>query len=1041
MTEKRVEAKEEGVMGDLDPSLARRPWMELDGHGEPSTAPFFEPERRERGDGAGFIPSLSPSRRGFLKALGLGAAGLAGCQRLPVNKAIPYLVPPEAITPGIPTYYASICGVCPARCGIMVKVLDGRPVKIEGNPEHPTSRGGLCAIGQGQLRELFDPGRLMRPLVGGNDATWDELDDFVGQRLEQLDAGGRPVYVVTRTITSPTARSAVEAFLAPFGGILVEHDLDPNLPSALLEAYETLDGLPLAPRLDLLSSDVLVSFAADPFGVGPDPVGNTRAWSARQRAAEEVGGRATRHIQIEASLTLSGAHADERWQATATQRQDMALWLLRSVAESSTHVAAAGVAGALAAFAGEPADVDRMRALSDDLVAAAGHSLVISGSNAPTEQLSVALINRLLGNEGRTLHLAPRPGAGGGLDRDLLEFKDDLLEGRVGAAVFVDLDVVGRLPDGDQVAEAIRQLPLSVGVFRRPNGTSAACGAVAPAHHPLESWSDAYLEGDKRALAQPVVRPLFDTRTQWRNFSAWSGSVATWRATLRGQWRALMQPGDPAFQVAWVEAVRTAGLDTSFGPAPDDPAVALADDALPPPVPAATSPAPQAAELLAVAARVESSMPDGQLQIEISAGVGQRYGDRAHNPWLRELPDPLTRVSWTPCARLGPARARDLGVTDGDVVRLSIGERSLRLPVRVLPGQHGDVVGVPVGLPQLERGDDFQAGAAPIDVADVGAPLLQYAPRPTGGSGLVWSGAPAQIEVTGEHIELPIVQPHALTEGRPIIHQVSRADEAVHGAHHVDASIWPAREPNTPHWEMVIDLNACVGCSGCVVACQVENNIAVVGAEQMAVHHDMHWLRIDRYFVGDPDSPDVLFEPMFCPQCDNAPCETVCPVAATVHSEDGLNQQVYNRCVGTRYCANNCPYKVRRFNWFNFQPTDPIERMALNPDVVVRARGVMEKCTFCVQRIQSARIEARRDGVPNLEVTTACEQSCPAQAIYFGDATDPDADITRLKQKGRAFQVLAELGVEPSVTYLAKVRNRDGAGSADTDDHGAGAGR
>jgi len=1029
MTDEHVKRKAQDMQ-----DLSRRdgvdsPWMELDAQGDPSLAGFFAPEHAGNGENQAATPLLSSSRRGFLTALGLSAAGLAGCQRLPASKAIPYLVPPEEIVPGVPTYYASTCGVCPSRCGTLVKVLDGRPVKIEGNPDHPTSRGGLCAIGQGQLRELFDPGRLMQPSVAGNDTTWDELDTFVRQRLAQGGAGGQ-VYVVSRTISSPSARGAVQAFLAPLGGILVEHDLDPDRPSAVIEAYEFLDGSPGTPEFDLMRADLLVSFAADPFGVGPDPVANTSAWTARKRAVENAAARPPKHVQFEGSMTLSGAHADERLQATADQRERSAMWLLRAVSERLGGEQAAATRALLDGLGAPPNDAERLDALADELAQHPGHSVVMSGSNRRAEQVAVALTNRLLGNEGSTLVVGRRPSLAGGLDRDLLAFKDALLGGGVGAAFFVDLDVVGRLPDGEQVAEAISRLPLSVGVFARRNGTAAACGAVAAAHHPLESWSDAAFAGGRRALAQPVVRALFDTRDPWQNFTTWSGSGATWRAYVAEQWRGILTTGEMDFDAAWAEAVRTGGLDAPFESVtaaandPQDDVSPTADGSL----------APQAADLLAAASSAAGTASAGGTEVELGAGVGQRYGDRAHNPWLRELPDPITRVSWTPCVRVGPARARELGVTDGDVVRLSQADRVLELPVRILPGQHADVMGVPTGLPQADLGD--VDGDALVDAADVSAPFLQYASPPIGGPALVWSGAATTVEPSGARVVLPIVQPHARTEGRPIVHQVASADEAVHGAHYVEASIWPDREATTPHWEMVIDLNACVGCGGCVVACQVENNVAVVGAEQMAAHRDMHWLRIDRYFVGDADDPDVLFEPMFCPQCDNAPCETVCPVAATVHSEDGLNQQIYNRCVGTRYCANNCPYKVRRFNWFNFQPTDPIERMALNPDVVVRSRGVMEKCTFCVQRIQSARIEARRDGMPGMNVQTACEQSCPAQAIYFGDATDPDGDIVRLKDKGRAFQVLAELGVKPSVTYLAKVRNREGVGEADSHEAG-----
>ncbi len=1005
---------------------AGAPWMQLDDNGAPDRAPFFEPERALPGTGA--PQPASASRRGFLKALGLSAASLSACQRLPVRHAMPYLVPPEEITPGIPTYYASTCGVCPSRCGMLVKVLDGRPVKLEGNPDDSLSGGGLCAIGQAQLRELYDPGRLQRPTIDGTPATWNDVDRQVGEALRRAAQDGGRVYVVSRSITSPATRSAVSSFLEPYGGVLVEHDLDPQAPSALAEAYELLDGRARLPAPDLLHVDVLVSLAADPFGSGPDPVANVAAWSAKKRLAEDDPQVAyPRHIQIEGSLSLSGANADERWPATAAERELTALWLLRLVAERRGGETAAALLPSLATPPAAAVGVDRLARLADDLVAHVGHSVVISSANRPAEQLAVALINRILGNEATTLRFDRPDQPVAGRDGALIEFRDNLLAGRAGAVFFLGLDLCAALPEGDALVHAIRELPLSVGVFMRPNPTASACRMAVAAHHPLESWSDAEVRVGRRRLAQPTIRPLFDTRDPGESFLRWAGEPGEWRDHVRGQWLAeLGEPGTD-LEAYWTDMVRSAGLGEWAGEAaPDETAAGdsqqVQEEVLLP------------AQIDAVVAALRGDAGQGgstaaQVEVEIVAGVGQRGGDHAHNPWLRELPDPLTRVSWTPCVRIAPQRAEELGVGNGDVVMLTGASGAVSLPVVLLPGQHRDTVTVPLGLPVSELADEEGS-------ADISARLLEY----SADGRLSWSGMPASLEPTGDHVELPLIQVHAKTEGRPIVHQVAAADDEVHAPHHPEASLWPVHPKNSPQWGMVIDLNACVGCGGCVVACQVENNIPVVGPELMVQHRDMHWLRIDRYFVGDDAAnPDVLFEPMLCAHCDNAPCETVCPVAATVHSADGLNQQVYNRCVGTRYCANNCPYKVRRFNWFNFQPTDPVERMALNPDVVVRSRGVMEKCTFCTQRIQASRIAARKEGVPTFEVRPACEQSCPAQAISFGDATDRQGEIVRLRGKGRAFQVLAELGVQPSVSYLAKVRHREGLeGEADTHDAGAG---
>ncbi len=987
------------------------PWIRLDSDLLPERGAFCEPEHPEPIDQHVRVTAPSPSRRGFLKALGLSAASMAACERLPVRRAIPYLVPPDEITPGVPTYYASTCLACPANCGTLVKVLDGRPVKLEGNPDHPVSRGGLCAIGQADLRALYDPHRLQRPSIEGDEAVdWTALDDRVRQRLAQV-AASQGVYVVSTSVASPSARRAIADFLEPFGGTLVEHDLDPQSPSAARDAYAVLDGTALQPSLNLEQVDLLVSLGADPFGTGPDPVGNTAAWAARRRAGERYG--PPRHVQIEGSLSLSGANADQRWGATAGEREETALWILRQVASRLGVTGAAEIRAATAGLSLTPPHESDLGTLVDALIEAPGRSLLVSSSEGLAEQIAVALTNRLLGNEGHTLDLERPMLAQRGSDEALMAFRSELAAGTVGAVILVDLDLVGRLPDGEMLAGQLAALPLSVAISTRPSATTEACQVVAAAHQGQERWADAQPRRDLKTLAQPTIRPIFDTRDPWENFLVWSSSpVVDWREYLRQSWAA-------EGSTDWSELVRTGGLSALAGETASENESTTAESQAP----------PQPAALQALTATTAAASPSdsGSVEIEVITEVTCRSGGHAANPWLRELPDPLTRVSWSGCARIAPSLAREVGVEDGSIVELAIDGAVVALPAVVLPGQHPDVVALPAGYGTWNEADPDSMDSTRAEAA---APLVEYA---TGGAqGPRWRGLSAQLTNTGRSAVVPRIQIHSQTEGRPIIHQVSGHDEAVHVPHHPDADLWDARPEPSPQWGMVIDLDACVGCAGCVVACQAENNIPVVGADQMARHRDMYWLRIDRYFVGEADDPDVLFEPMLCAQCDHAPCETVCPVAATVQSEDGLNQQIYNRCVGTRYCANNCPYKVRRFNWYKFEPTDPIERLVLNPDVVVRSRGVMEKCTFCVQRIQTERIDARRDGRPSFEVQTACQQSCPAQAISFGDSTDADGPIAQLSARPRAFQVLAELGIKPSLTYMARVRNRDDADNHDT---------
>ncbi len=971
-----------------------RPWMELDESQAHPLAPAAAPERAEPTESH----ALALRRRSFLTLAGISAS-LAACERLPVRHALPYVVAPEEITPGVATHYASTCQACPAACGLVATVRDGRPVKLEGHPEHPLSGGGLCAFGQGDLRALYDAGRLREPAIDGQAASWEDVDRRVAAGLAEL--GGRPLVVLSRTVTSPTLRSAIDGLLARWGGRLVELDPDAEPASAALEAAEILHGRPLLPALEIGAADLLVTFATDLLGAGPEPVVHTAQWAARRRAADRP---PLRHVHGEGSLSLTGANADERWLATAAERRGIALALLRKVAAASPGAEA--LAADLPAAAPHAARVD---ALAKELLAARGRSLVVTATEDLAEALAVGWINRLLGNEGHTLDPERPSLVRRGLDRDLAWLRGALARGEVGALLVLGLDPLDQWPDADAIRKALARVPLTIAVTDRPTATASACQVVAAAHHPLECWSDASPRAGVLSLAQPAVRPLFATRAPLASLLAWSGApLREDREFLAERWKREVLPAADA--AAWRTAVRR-------GLAPEGAAVAALPAARPSDAVAAV------AALRAAVATSAAARPADVLEAELIAEVALRDGSRSHVPWLRELPDPLTRAAWSACARLAPETARSLGVADGDIVRVSVGARSVEMAARVLPGQHPRVIGLPVGYGGRGSGDPVEWNATRAASLDGSGRALRR-------------GLSARVERTDRRERLPLVQRHASSEGRPIVFQVAGADEAVHGAHVPEGrDLWPAREPTKPQWHMVLDLDACTGCSACVVACQAENNIAVVGADEIARNRGMHWLRIDRYFVGSPDEPDVLFEPMMCSQCDHAPCETVCPVAATVHSEDGLNQQVYNRCVGTRYCANNCPYKVRRFNWFDNQPSEPVARMVLNPDVTVRARGGREKCTFCVQRIQAARIAARAAGTADLpEVQTACQQSCPARAIHFGDGASES--IASRRHAPRAFQALADVGVWPLFTYLARVRTRAGGAPSPHDSQG-----
>ncbi len=988
---------------------------------------------------------LKLDRRDFLKSVGLGtgsAAALASCGRAPVRHAIPLLVADDHQVPGVAAHYASTCSACPAACGQLVTVREGRPVKLEGLPSHPVSKGGLCAIGQADLRALYEPKRPQAPAIAGAKSTWEALDERVAKGLTAAKAAGKQVVVLSTTLTSPTGREVITSFLKPFSGKLVEFDADATTASAALEAWQQVAGRPLLPALHIDRADLLVTLGGDLLANGSEPVAHARQYADRKRAASKAG--AFKHVHVGATISLTGAGADERLTATAGEQRAIAAWLLRRIAEASKDDLGKQVATSLGG-ATKPPHAERIEALAKELLAHPSKSLLVSGADDRGEQLAVALSNKILGNLGATMDVDQPSLVRRGLDAELLTLRAALDKGEVGAIFVLGLDPAHQLPDGAGWLAKIKAAGLSVLISDRPSTSAADFSVVAAAHHGLESWGDAMSRPGLWTPQQPTVRPLFNTRGTFASFLTWSGAKETdYRKHLMASWQANVYGGAPSGFEAFWDRTLAAGIGAAPGTTPGAPATP--PPPAPPAAPAADLPAPATAVDMHVAAtpvaEPETDTPTiartdwlspaqpaataalvaglagatakaaaADVEVEFIAEVAIGNGSHAHVPWLRELPDPLTRCSWTPVARVAPKLAERLGVADGDLLSIDVGGRKIEIAARVLPGSQAGTIGVPVGY----------------------AAHNAWTLASTADGRLQTRGLAAKVSRTGANEALPLIQWSMTTHGRPIIHQVKAHDAKVPAGHDLPYDLWdehpPGQGPGTevkPRWEMAIDLDACTGCSACIISCQAENNVPVVGADEIRRHRDLFWLRIDRYFVGAPDNPDVVMEPMLCQHCDHAPCETVCPVLATMHSSDGLNMQVYNRCVGTRYCANNCAYKVRRFNWFNYDKGGPVERMVFNPDVVVRDRGVMEKCSFCTQRIQAARIASKREGKDSFQVQTACQQSCPTGAITFGDRNDKDGELNKWKKNPRAFQVLADVGVKPSITYLARVRNRAG---------------
>jgi molybdopterin-containing oxidoreductase family iron-sulfur binding subunit len=973
---------------------------------------------------------FSLHRRNFLKAAGFFFTGavLSGCQRTPERLALPQVSQPSQQQPGRPLYYATTCGGCNAGCGVLAKTVDGRPIKLEGNPEHPLSQGGLCAIGQASLLGLYDSLRLQRPLKDGQPVAWSAMDEEIRNRLPAVngqESGARrdgAVRVLSRTIISPTLRDALRRFVVRFtDGRHIEYDA--LSCSAILDAHLRTHGVRVLPHYRLDLAAVIVGFDADFLGTWVSPVEFTAAY-AKGRNLEGSPPRMSFHVQVESRLTVTGSKADQRI----------------AIAPGEIGLALTHLASRLASRAGVPFPVNLAEAapvpatvlddIAERLWQAREQSLLLCGTQDLQQQLLCNFINDLLGNYDATLDTDQPSLQYQGNDAELPQLLEDMRQGKVAALFVLDCNPVYELPDGEAWLAALKKVPLVVCCAERLDETTVVARYVVPHPHYLASWGDAEPVSGQVSLTQPTMRPLGDCRPILESLAAWSGDPRPALAQIQDYWQQHVFPSQTAiesFQSFWDQTLH----DGHAVVAPSQPA-------LPPFNPTAVRPVLHS-----------QRMHSDQLALVLYPNAAIHDGRHAYNPWLQELPDPISKVTWDNYTCLSPATAAALQLTDGDVVRLETPATILELPVHVQVGQHNRVVAVALGYGSLASARFAKIGPqwlqAHPTVGPNGLVGSNAAPLLTWSDGrLQYAGTSARLVKTGRRQPLACTQTHHslnLPDGlapsgqqrRPMIQEaalgepsgVSRRVELPQAEH---ADLWPPDHQNEGghRWGMVIDLQACTGCSACVVACQAENNIPVVGKDEVARHREMHWLRVDRYFSKSADALDVAFQPMMCQHCGNAPCETVCPVLATVHSSEGLNQQVYNRCVGTRYCANNCPYKVRRFNWFAYAHNDSLQNLVLNPDVTVRSRGVMEKCTFCIQRIQEAKLEARRLGVPlaDGQLQTACQQSCPAKAIVFGDLHNPNSKVSKLAQSRRGYKVLAELNVQPSVTYLSLLRNR-----------------
>ncbi len=964
---------------------------------------------RRTGEFPGGLPSsggrAETTRRDFLAAMGftLAAAGLSGC-RAPVQNAIPLLVGSDDIIPGIANWYATTCRGCASSCSLLVKQRDGRPIKIEGNAESSLFGGGTCATGQATVLSLYDDERLRGPLWHGQPSSWQEIDQHVMDALREAEGSKREIVLLSGTITSPSMRRIIAEWRVRYPNFRhVEYD--PVSLSALRAANAQSFDRAAVPHYAFNKARVIVGLEADFLGTWLSPVEFARQYAANRKPE----GIPALHVQFESGMSVTGSNADVRVAVPPSQLGLVAVALLRRIAHKAGVSPVAGTP--------DPIGSKKLDAVADELWKHRGESLVVSGSNDISVQVVVNALNAALGNFGKTIDIERPSLQRSGDDIAMTDLVGKMQRGEVHTLIMHGVNPAYDYPDAEQFLAGLEKVALSISFSDRRDETSSHARAVCPDHHFLEAWGDAEPVESHLSLSQPLIAPLFETRAAQETLLKWLGNdEADYYKYLREFWRTVVFPRQKElhdFDAFWERSLQDGVVAVSPG------SIAVA--------PKFKGDWKAAVDKILTEARETSSATaEDRFELHCYETVALRDGRHANNPWLQELPDPISKVTWGNYAAVAPSLAKKIGLSDGDVVRLTAGNRQLELPAFIQPGQDGRTISVALGYGRK------QVGRAGQNVGVNAYPLtsMEHGHRR-------YSVKSVVLEKTGRTERLGSTQTHFSMEGRPIVLETSLEElhkSAEQGTEtETMPTLWTERLHGEHSWGMAIDMNSCTGCSACVVACQAENNVPVVGKDQIERIRIMHWIRIDRYYSGPEEDPVSVHQPMMCQHCQNAPCETVCPVVATTTSSEGLNQQVYNRCIGTRYCANNCPYKVRRFNWYNytenpqfdFNMESPLGRMVLNPDVAVRSRGVMEKCSLCVQRIQLAKnvaLQGRRE-LADGEIQTACQQACPTQAIVFGDLKDPNSRVSQMQRNQRHYQVLDELGTRPNVSYLKKVRN------------------
>ncbi|MCB0685615.1 MAG: TAT-variant-translocated molybdopterin oxidoreductase [Saprospiraceae bacterium] len=1004
--------------------------------------------------------SANTNRRDFLKYLGfsLGAATVAAACDTPIRKAIPYVNKPEAIVPGVATYYASSFVRGGDYCPILVKTREGRPIKIEGNTM-ARHGGGTTARAQASVLDLYDVARLrapqMKDSVGMTSATtWSAMDAAVSKGLK----AAKGIRLVANTNISPCFKATVEKFMAMYPNAkLITYDAVSS--SAALLASEAAFGVRELPGYRFDQASLIVNFGADFLGTWLTPSEFAAQFSSRRKMKGADAANMSRLVQFESNMSYTGSNADHRVLIKPSE-QGLAIAKLHNAIAKKVGQPTIAINGNLS----NPKAEKAINTVADELMQARGKSIVLSGSNNTAEQSLIVAINQALENFGKTVSYDTASHLRQGIDKEMASFISDLSSGAVDAVIFIeDANPVYDHPLGAKVAEALDKASLSVAVTGMPSETQALCGYTAPTPHYLESWGDVNPSRGHFGIVQPTINPLFDTRPVVLSLMAWIGETPetmdgddpmytvvkkfweenlfpkqTKYATFRSFWDNTLHDGFCEIEEGSRELVYNLDVSTLSGKI--------------------------------------NRLANSELEVQFYEPMGVGGGAYSNNPWLQEMPDPVTRVVWDNVLHI-PLKwngrdkfeyYKDLD-EDGLLVDLTVGEQKIQVPVVRQFGQMEGTVACALGYGRWatgKAGNDVGSNCYPMLKTD-GDGNIQYfsvEPMVSGKQGKDKRFASVQhhhtLGVTGKDeseggATINVDEKVVMTIGtgyqgsltkRSIFRHANAVDleeavadlkeERAEFQHLNQQTLYPDRSEfygMGHHWGISVDLSACIGCGSCQVACVAENNVPIVGKTEVNRHHEMTWMRIDRYYYGDVETPSVVYQPMMCQHCDNAPCENVCPVAATNHSSEGLNQMAYNRCVGTRYCANNCPYKVRRFNWFlynknnefDFHMNDDLGRMVLNPDVNVRSRGVMEKCSMCIQMTQATILKAKKEGRPvnKDEFQTACSSACSTGSMVFGDVNDKESEVAKLVEDDRMYHLLEHVGTKPNVFYHVKVRN------------------